>query len=59
MFAVLEPAVKDSTAEGREMARALFLEQSAMAAEVQRKKEEKILKTKALEAEMLTNTRRE
>ena len=59
MFAVLEPAVKDPTAQEREMTRALFLEQRAMAAEVQRIKEEKTLRTKALEAEMLMNTRKE
>ena len=58
MFGILEPADNQRNKE-KEEARALFLEQSNMAAEKQRVREEKALRAKALEAEMLMNTKKE
>ena len=59
MFGVLELGTDIPRTKEKEDARALFLEQSALAAEKLRAREEKALKAKAIEAETLMNTRKE
>lgn len=59
VFGVSEPAAKHPANKNKEIARQLFLEQNAMAAEMKRSKEEKALKIKEFEAEMLTSTMKE